>query len=420
MVKKIPNAENLSTDGADRQVFHYYDETGKPVYKTKEVFKGVKKIVLFPYSVRKALGQINPKKIKEIELIGWDSIDDVPKHFRKTAPYGFSTIPMKQLMSSMYTKFRDVEKLIVGINIPTRFTKKQISLNYSDFESLIKVMTSERTLYDKNRKSSITNELARLTTKVTKAERPVTGGEVESFLNRFDSYDKLNSKDVEAISKLFDKIPKTKLSVTTTTHFIKTKEKIDVIYLEEILAEFDKLLRNTGADEEAWQKFFDKNTWVLNHLFAYEVILKKGKAYVGGKTMENADGRIVDFLFESGFRDNMALLEIKTPDAPLLKTKAYREPSVFALSDELSGGINQCLDQKDNSIKEFGKVERLFNPKTVLIIGRKDKLTDHQAECFELYRTNLKDVDIVTFDELHSKLKVLIQVITGNKPKKSK
>lgn len=166
-----------------------------------------------------------------------------------------------------------------------------------------------------------------------------------------------------------------------------------------------------GRSEEKWQQFFEKNAWILTHLFAYQVILRKGKAYLGGKTIDNEDGRIVDFLFQSGFKDNFALLELKTPNVQLLKKTAYRSPDVYVLSDDLSGGINQCLDQKDIFLKEQGIKYKMFDPKCILIIGKKENLTESQSKCFELYRANQKHIDIVTFDELFEKLKSLQNIL---------
>ncbi|MBS1507255.1 MAG: hypothetical protein JSS79_11470 [Bacteroidetes bacterium] len=118
-------------------------------------------------------------------------------------------------------------------------------------------------------------------------------------------------------------LPTTK--ITSTSHVVKTKEKMDVIYLEDIINQYQSLLKNSPTEEEKWQQFFQSHTWTLTHLFPYEVILSKGKAYVGGKTFENDEGRIVDFLFETGFKDNFALLRGKT-EPQLSRSKHTSEP----------------------------------------------------------------------------------------------
>src|SRR5690606_36823473 len=107
-----------------------------------------------------------------------------------------------------------------------------------------------------------------------------------------------------------------------------------------------------------------------------------------------------------------ALIEIKTHKKELLKKVPYRKPSTFCMSDDLSGGIAQCLDQKDTYIKDFGNKYPTFDPKCILIVGRKDNLSSNQKNCFELLRANQSTVDIVTFDELFKKLQGLLKVIS--------
>ena len=211
------------------------------------------------------------------------------------------------------------------------------------------------------------------------------------------------------LSSILDLLPPS--VINTTSNFINSKEKINKVYIEDIIRQFEKLLISTKDNEKQWQDFFGKNAWILSHLFPYEVILRKKEAYVGGKTIDNDQGRIIDFLFENGFRDNYALLETKTHKKELLKRGVYRKPAVFALSDELSGGIAQCLDQKDVFVKEFGKENPSFNPKSILIIGLKSSLSKEQRHCFELIRSGQKDIEIVTFDEILMKLKGLVKVL---------
>jgi hypothetical protein len=83
----------------------------------------------------------------------------------------------------------------------------------------------------------------------------------------------------------------------------------------------------------------------------------------------------------------------------------YRKPDVFSIGKEVTGGLVQVLDQKDNLQKEFytlakGGEFQSFNPKVVLIVGNLKSLTKKQIKSFELFRSNIKDVEIITYDEL--------------------
>lgn len=411
MNKIQPLAENQFSDDMTKTVFYFYDKDGNPVHKAKEIYKNLDTIILYPYSLNRNTGQVTSKKIKEIEFRGWLNFNTIPKDFKKTLGYGFKTKRIKSLFTLIYPKFIDVEKLVFGINVQTRFSKKTITLNWGDVEQILKKISKEFAASDNNRKTLITNELSKISTKFSAIDKKLTAGELEQYLNKFDSFEKITSKDAETLSKVFNRLPPGK--IITTSHFIKTKEKLDIVYLEDVIERFKKLLLISKDNEEQWQNFFEKYSWIMTHLFPYQVILKKGKAYVGGKTIENAEGRVVDFLFESKLGDNFALLEIKTHNKVLLKPTPYRKPDVYSWSDELSGGISQCLDQKHIFLRDFGKDNPSYDPKAILVIGLKSKLNKFQIACFELLRANQKNVDIVTFDELLKKMEGLHKVITG-------
>jgi hypothetical protein len=88
----------------------------------------------------------------------------------------------------------------------------------------------------------------------------------------------------------------------------------------------------------------------------------------------------------------------------------------------LSGSINQLLSYKDTIQKDYyglisnsqSKFE-LINPKCILICGNlKDSLKNEEHKSsFELFRKNLKDIEIITYDELFSKIEILLKTFSG-------
>lgn len=404
-----PNKENRTQKTIKKEVYHYCNSEAKPIYKTKELTGD--KITFYPFSVNLADDTARPKRIRVVEFKGWKTVEGLPKIFKKKSPYGFKFDGSTQLLNVLYKKFPALEKVAVTKTGQTRFSEKTITLNWNDFSGMVRELKRENQNHILDRKHLVHEIISNQTGKVQMLGRLLRAGELEDFISKFTSYDKISAEDIDSLTKVLRDIPSTK--ITATAHIIKTKEKLDTIYLEDIIAEFDNLMKSKPADEESWQRFFEQHTWTLNHLFPYEVILHKGKAYVGGKTIENDEGRIVDFLFQTGFKDNFALLEIKPPSKILLKNNPYRDPDVYPVSDELSGGVNQCLDQKDIFLRDQGQKNLSLDPKCILLIGRKTALNAHQGKCFELYRANQKNVDIVTYDELKAKLKGLHDVITG-------
>lgn len=163
--------------------------------------------------------------------------------------------------------------------------------------------------------------------------------------------------------------------------------------------------------EKRWQAFLKENSWIFSYIFAQPVILYRDEAYVGGKNIDNQNGKFNDFLIKNSLSDNVSFLEIKTHKTKLLENTAYRGNDVFSASKDLTGCINQVLNQRDNFQKEFyqQKVKsrgdfETFNSKCVVLIGCISDLNDEQKYSFELLRSNSRDVEIITFDELKSKI----------------
>jgi len=406
----IPNQENLFEDNSSKQVFYYFNDVSKPIFKTKEIFKTENKIILYPYSVSTSEG-IKSKKIKVIEFRGWATLGDIPNDFKTVAKYGLKTQRLRTFVQYLYPRFKQFEKLVVGIGVSNRFSDKTISMNWSDLSKILNKIGTEKRYYDGTRKVTLNNLLSDITTKFTRETSHLNAGQLDFFLQKFDSFDKISKTDVDSLTRVLETSPASKISITN--NFIKTKDKINKVFIEDIIKKFEKLMSAKNDNEKQWQTFFGANSWVFSHLFPFEVILRKQEAYVGGKTIDNGEGRVVDYLFENGFKDNYALIEIKTHNKQLLKNTAYRKPDVFSYSDDLSGGISQCLDQKEVFLIENGSKAKILDPKCILVIGLKSNLNENQSRCFELLRSNQKNVDIVTFDELLAKLKGLLKVLNS-------
>jgi len=410
----IPQKENITVNSSSKLIYQYCDINSKPVFKAIEIDKTSDKITIYPYRVNRKTDEITVGKIKKIEFKGWTSLTELPSFFKRTYGrieyYGLFSKPIKRLLRTVNYKFKKLENLNISKTGSTRFNEKTITFLWSDLEPILKRLSYETNSNEKNIKLYVNNSLSELTSKFSKEPRQLYYGDLERFMSRYDSFDKITDSDISSISNLLSLLPKNKISVTS--NFIKTKDQINIAFFEDILDKFSKLKSSKSDNEKDWQNFFEKNGWIFSHLFPFDVILRQREAYVGGKTFENKDGKVVDFLYQNGFKDNYALLEIKTHKKDLLKSAAYRGTDVFSMSDDLSGGINQCLDQKDNFLKEFGKEFKAIDPKCILVIGLRSQLKTEQIKCFELLRMNQKNVDIVTFDELENKINGLLKVLS--------
>jgi hypothetical protein len=176
--------------------------------------------------------------------------------------------------------------------------------------------------------------------------------------------------------------------------------------------------QNNG-NEEFWQKEFQSNAFVLAQAFAFPVIIIEGKAYLGGKALSNRGGNLADFLAANPLTRNPVIIEIKTPLTQLLG-REYRG-GIYPASNELSGAISQVLNYKLSLTTERLALSRgyesaldVFNPHCLVVAGHTRKLQDEdKIRSFELLRASLKDVIVVTYDELFEKLGSLVDMLAG-------
>ena len=183
----------------------------------------------------------------------------------------------------------------------------------------------------------------------------------------------------------------------------------------------------TNADEEFWQRSLTDNSFVLEHVFSWPTTIVRGKAYVGGKSVMNTGGNVIDFLMNNRVTRNAALIEIKTPTTPLLATREYRS-GVYSPSSDLAGTIMQLLNYKHSLQQEYhslthGQVNPFdsFDPRCAAVVGNagRELLNEDKRKSFELFRNQFSGVTIITYDELFSRAEQLIRVLESPRAKPS-
>lgn len=168
-----------------------------------------------------------------------------------------------------------------------------------------------------------------------------------------------------------------------------------------------------NSDEGFWQIKFKENSYVFSQVFSVPVVFIQESAYVGGMSIDRKDAKFVDYLYSGDSSNEVILIEIKTPTTKLLGSK-YRK--IYKPSPEISGSVIQISDYKSSLMqnlfaitKEFGKELTAFNPRCLIVAGNAEKELDNEAKkrSFELYRSSLQSIEIITYDELFRKIEVL-------------
>ena len=215
-------------------------------------------------------------------------------------------------------------------------------------------------------------------------------------------------------AELIDAVSKQAKSIVEDQpdRLVGLQRDFELVTLDNLIQRFEGMFEK-ALPEEQWQEFLNKNRFLLAMGFGYPVIIVKEEASVGGHKLSGSGEKVTDFLVKNALTDNVGIIEIKKPTTRLVNKTEYRG-EVFAASTELSGGINQVIDQKHNLVSRFAQKKEdsgiydieSYAVKCCLIIG---KIPEHetQRKSFEYIQGNSKDVEIITFDELLAKLKTI-------------
>jgi hypothetical protein len=407
--------EKLKKETSTQKIYFFHDTENKIEQKSKIVYKKKDLIVHFPRGYE---GGDKYRTIRQFSFHGFKG--KLPVGIIKSVNFGYGFTKGLGPFAYFINDNFDIEEVIVQKKGETELDIANKKLYLSD-TSLQKLNDSFSVIFKKNRAEvkttldSVLYELFPNEIDKPKAEY-IPNTIATSLLNWGHSIDEFSKTDKQAILDLFDK-----LSLTTdflsNESLAKTKEIVDSKYIQDIIEKYKELMTlTTDGDslEKRWQEFLKSNSWIFSSIFAQPVILYKDEAYVGGKNIDNKNGKFNDFLIKNSLSDNVSFLEIKTHKTKLLDNTAYRGEDVFSVGKDLTGCINQVLNQRDNFQKEFYQTKvkskadfETFNSKCVVLIGNISDLDDNQKYSFELFRSNSRDVEIITFDELQNKIESL-------------
>ncbi len=393
-------SEYTKRDLKTKTVFFYKDEKEGVDVLSREVYKNKTLEVHFPF--RKD-GDAKYKYIHSIEF--QDISPKIINGIYKAVNFGLGFT--KNLSPVIYRleKYPAIKEIIISPKLSSKLTRTVAIFNTSDLEEIFQTIKPLKEVQSEELRRVSNNALSDIfPDKIKRSAHIYKKGELSLFLKEKKiTPDKLSDND---ISKLIDVIPE---DIKEEKIVYQAEEKINFIKLQKVKDNFRKLINQTTDTEkfeERCQRFFMENHWILSNILSMPIALLGGKVFVGGKNIYNKGGKEADFLFKNKLTKNVFIIEIKTPLKKIVEAKVpYRKPDVFSMSKEVIGGLIQVLDQKDNLQKNFNALSQggefqSFNPRMVLIVGKLKDLTKKQIKSFELFRSNLKDVEIITYDEL--------------------
>ncbi|MFB8274245.1 Shedu immune nuclease family protein [Nocardia colli] len=185
------------------------------------------------------------------------------------------------------------------------------------------------------------------------------------------------------------------------------------------------------GNEPVWQRFFEENPWIFGVSLAGQLLTSWSREQleqiVAGSSISGVGKRTDALLRTAGRVRSLVFVEFKTHKKDLL-VKEYRS-GCWVPSPDLAGGVVQAqgtvyravvgigeqLQSKDTDGSNItGDITYLLRPRTYLVIGNLESLRgkggDHEDKIrsFELYRRQLVEPEILTFDELLARAEWLV------------
>jgi len=221
---------------------------------------------------------------------------------------------------------------------------------------------------------------------------------------------------------------------------ILLQRKKQLILFDKLLSNNDYFNEQTNVEkgaERIWQNFFEKNKWIfglgLNYVINTSLDNKRLEQVVSGFSFVNSGKRTDALMKTQGIINSLVFAEIKTHKTPLLKQvdKAYRS-DCWSCSDELTGGVIQIQKTVQKSVQNIrtkteitdnngvltGEKLFLYQPQSFLIIGslsefidKNGNINEEKFSSFEIFRRNITNPTILTFDELYNRAKHIIMNI---------
>ncbi len=213
---------------------------------------------------------------------------------------------------------------------------------------------------------------------------------------------------------------------------VSARDVVAIAHRKSVVDRFRRLLQDhdffedaaeaLGGKEAVWQNLLEENPWILGVSLAGQLLTswdeEKLEKIVAGFSVSGPGKRVDALMRTNGSIRAMVFAEIKHHETALLGAE-YR-PSCWAPSPELAGGVVQAqrtvqlairqigdrLADEDEHGIETGDYTYLVRPRQFLILGNlADFRGEHgihrqKYESFELFRRNILEPEILTFDEL--------------------
>jgi hypothetical protein len=221
----------------------------------------------------------------------------------------------------------------------------------------------------------------------------------------------LSKDDVEALEKFIPRIVGLKLDKKQSPQSVLgIKNNLQLGYLEEVVKNLEKRVK-TEKSENSWQEYLKENILLLQDGYIKRI----------DKLNIDLDPKYPDFALAT-YDSYLDILEIKTPFTQLLKyddshSNYYWSPDLAKAISQIEKYIdvvNKNSDRLRNYIRDKHGIDlNIIKPRGVIIVGSYNEFTKNRGpqNDFRLLSESLKNVTIITYDDLVTRLKNKVYIL---------
>ena len=179
----------------------------------------------------------------------------------------------------------------------------------------------------------------------------------------------------------------------------------------------------SAKSEPWWQEFFERNKWIFGYGLDYQILRQdQTQPNYGGTAVSGSGGQRGDYLASTaGEISFTVLVEIKTPETPLLQGNKEIRSGAWSLSKNLADALSQIqanvhaweirgseLPANRDRLEKEGIYT--VHPKGIVVIGSLGQLASERSkrETFQRFRRAIHGIEIMTFDELYSRARFIV------------
>lgn len=229
---------------------------------------------------------------------------------------------------------------------------------------------------------------------------------------------------------------------------ITTEDVVALSYRKKQLGVFERLLSDAAYFDECvikhgkgpeglWQRFLEKNPWILGYSLSLinfgPLDARKLEQTVRGHDLGGPGKRVDALLRSRAILNTAAFVELKHHRTELVSPDQYRS-GIWSPSKELSGAVAQVQGTVAAALERWGASVRLMDnngeptgetiyttePRSFVICGRLNEfegehgVNERKFGCFERFRRNLLRPEVITFDELYERARLIVSASDTN------